>query len=294
MANKILNTPGGTGQVPAGKVLVGKDYTGNLSSFNGKIFVIDLEDLPDPYNPLNLPLNTIRVKFKSGYTPDMGDTRTLVDSTNNVWDIEENNSWDSLFYSCDDLLEVLGANSTNVTIMYHLFGQCHSLTSINLFDTSNVTNMGGMFHQCTLLETIPQFNTSNVTDMGWMFNNCPSLISVPLFETNKVTDMQYMFNQCYSLTSVPLFDTSNVTNMESMLSMCSLLTSIPLFNTSKVTNMNWMADNCSKVETGALALYQQASSQGNPPTNHTWTFKDCGKNTQTGAAELAQIPSDWK
>ena len=42
MANKILNTPGGNNQVPAGKVLVGDGYTGDLSTFNGKIFVIEL------------------------------------------------------------------------------------------------------------------------------------------------------------------------------------------------------------------------------------------------------------
>ena len=52
MANKILITPGGTGQVPAGQVLVGKDYTGDLTTFNGKIFVFT-----DPYNPLDLPPN---------------------------------------------------------------------------------------------------------------------------------------------------------------------------------------------------------------------------------------------
>jgi hypothetical protein len=48
------------------------------------------------------------------------------------------------------------------------------------------------------------------------------------------------------------------------------------------------------VEGGALALYQQASSQTNPPSSHSQTFYDCGKNTTTGAAELSQIPSDWK
>ena len=41
----------------------------------------------DPYNPLGLPPYTIRVKFKSGYTPTMGDAQTLVDANENVWDI---------------------------------------------------------------------------------------------------------------------------------------------------------------------------------------------------------------
>jgi len=43
-------------------------------------------------------------------------------------------------------------------------------------------------------------------------------------------------------------------------------------------------------------LYQQVSTQANPPSksNHTRTFMKCGSDTQTGSAELAQIPSDWK
>lgn len=176
---------------------------------------------PDPYNPLGLPANTIRCKFSSGYTPDIGDSQTLVDSTNNVWDIyKESNDWYALFKDNVDLLEVLGANTTNVTTMESMFRMCQSVTS------------------------------------------------VPLFDTSSVTSMSYMFNGCYELTSIPLFNTSNVMYMSSMLY------------------------NCSKVESGALALYQQASSQATPPT-HSKTFKNCGIDTTTGAAELAQIPSSW-
>jgi len=48
------------------------------------------------------------------------------------------------------------------------------------------------------------------------------------------------------------------------------------------------------VESGALALYQQASTQATPPAYHHYTFYRCGRDTTTGAAELAQIPSSWK
>ena len=53
------------------------------------------------------------------------------------------------------------------------------------------------------------------------------------------------------------------------------------------------SSSCLNVQSGALALYQQASSQTNPPSSHNNTFYNCGKFTTTGAAELAQIPSDW-
>ena len=178
----------------------------------------------DPYNPLGLPANTIRVKFSNDFTPDMGDTQTLVDATNNVWDIyKQSNDWSSLFYDMGSvLLEVLGAN------------------------TSNITNMNKMFYNCNALTTITLFDTYNVTNMGLMFVWCISLLSVPLFDTSNVDDISFMFS------------------------------------------------NCSNVQSGALALYQQASTQAIPPSNHNMTFFNCGTDTQTGSAELAQIPEDWK
>lgn len=216
------------------------------NSFNDK-WLIKATTIPDPYNPLGLPSNTIRVKIIIGYTPAIGDTQTLVDSTNNVWDIyKESTDWFNLFKDYYNLVEVLGANTSNITYMGGMFYNCISLTSVALFDTTNVTGMGNMF------------------------------------------------NNCNSLTSVPLYNTSNVTNMNSMFYSCTNLTTIPLFDTTKVTNMNTAFRDCRNVQSGALALYQQASTQATPPSSHTRTFTDCGSNTTTGAAELAQISSEWK
>ena len=176
----------------------------------------------DPYNPLGLPPFTIRVKFSSGYTPSMGDSQTLVDAGENVWDIYNNSTdWERLFRRNSDVIAVLGANTTGVTLMGMMFNKCTSLATIPLFDTLNVTSMAGMFQNCTSLTTIPLFDTSNVTQMNMTFSGCTS------------------------------------------------------------------------VNEGALALYQQASTQSTPP-DHDQAFKDCGSNTPTGQAELAQIPSDWK
>jgi surface protein len=193
-----------------------------------------------------LPSHTIRCKFSSGYTPTMGDTQTLVDSTENVWDIYKNSTdWSYLFKSNTNLLEVVGAN------------------------------------------------TSSCTDMIDLFRSCKSLTSVPLFDTSSCTNMSYMFYQCSILTSVPLFDTSSCTNMTGMVGSCKSLTSVPLFDTSSCTKMDNMFKSCYNVQSGALALYQQASTQATPPYNHSGCFADCGRDTVTGAAELAQIPQDW-
>ena len=233
-------------------------------------------DSIDPYNPLNLPPNTVRVRTHDGAAPKKisntsYETATLVEGTTDVYDVYKSGTdFTFLFLNSNNVEEVLGANTTGIT------------------------NMSAMFNYCTSLRTVALFDTSSVTDMHTMFLFCDSLTSVPLFNTSSVTNMSNMLARCSSLTSVPLFDTSSVTNIEYMFSMCSALKTVPLFNTSSVVFMNGMFENCKNVQSGALALYQQASTQANPPSKHTGTFKNCGSDTTTGAAELAQIPDDWK
>jgi surface protein len=158
----------------------------------------------DPYNPLNLPPNTVRVRTNDGNVPfktnnTSYETATLVPGTTDVYDVYKSGTdFSRLLQESSNVIEVIGAN------------------------------------------------TSNITDASRMFSGCSNLTTVPLFDTSKATSMRNMFQ------------------------------------------------NCTRVQSGALALYQQASSQANPPSNHSMTFYKCGSNTTTGAAELAQIPSDWK
>ena len=200
---------------------------------------------------------------------------------------------DYLFSYCTQMdvviLDGLGANLTNTTYM---FGYCYRLTSVPLFDTSHVTNANGMFGYCYSLSSIPQYNTSSVTNMNYMFNSCYSLTAIPNLNTSNVSQFSYTFSRC-PITTITNLDTSNATNLNGIFNNCTALTSIPLLNTSKVTNIGYAFQNCYNVQSGALALYQQVSSQSTPPTNHSRTFEYCGSNTTTGAAELAQIPSSW-
>ena len=235
-----------------------------LFLFNGKVARVGgvalgtYEAEPDPYNPLGLPELTIRVKYKSGsagptysswYKPNV----TQVQGQSDVYDICTNDTtigtnWEYLLQMDSnraDLIEVLGANSTNVTSMFLLFDGCTSLEKVELFDTSSVTNFGSMFKGCRSLIESPLFDTSHASSMSQMFSNCTSLKYVPLFDTSTVTEMYATFNSCVN------------------------------------------------VESGALALYQQASLRESD-IYHVGTFANCGYNTVTGAAELAQIPSGWK
>lgn len=257
-------------------------YTVNGDAIVGNTFTMPASDVTVSgsftinYNPLNLPAGTVRVRTSDGNAPVKNsntsyESATLVSGTSDTYDVyKSGNYFTYLLSGSTNVVEVLGANLSNVTEMRYMFGDCSNLTTVALFDTSNATNMERMFTNCSALRTIPKFDTS------------------------KVTNMFGMFISCGELTSVPLLNTSRVTSMASMMVNCGKLTSIPLFDTSSVTNIRYAFQNCYKVQTGALALYQQASSQATPPSNHLSTFNNCGRDTVTGAAELAQIPSDWK
>lgn len=233
-------------EIYLGSTKISEVYLGSNKIFSGA----------DPYNPLNLPANTVRVRTSNGNAPKKVsatlwhsatsyETATLVSGTTDVYDVyKSGTSLNCLLYGSNNVVEVLGANTTGIT------------------------------------------------DMSSMFGECTTVASVPLFDTSSVTAMDNMFYDCFKLTSVPLFDTSNVIYMGNMFSR-SGLTTIPLLDTSSATHVWYMFDTCTKVESGALALYNQMINQTNPPPTHDACFQRCGQNTTTGAAELAQIPTSW-
>ena len=198
-----------------------------------------------------------------------------------------------MFSGCSNLGSVAWLNTGACTTMLYMFELCSNLTTVPLFNTQSVTIMNSMFNRCASLVSVPQFNTASVTSMNAMFTGCSALETVPLFNTSACTNMSDMFSGS-GIKTVPLMDTALVTTMKNMFLSCYSLESIPLFNTSSCGNMDYAFSDCYKVESGALALYQQASSQANPPTSHILCFSNCGRDTTTGAAELAQIPSGWK
>lgn len=200
----------------------------------------------------------------------------------------------SIFGSCDALKTVTITGARSLTTTEALFVGKDKLESVTLTETNSLSNTVGMFLGCESLTSVNIGSTANVTDMTDMFDSCASLVNVPMLNTSKVTSMAQMFFGCTAITSVPLFDTNKVTDFASMFDDCVSLISIPLFDTSSAVSVNGMFAGCENVETGSLALYRQMSSQANPPDDHDDCFGRCGINTQTGQAELAQIPEDWK
>lgn len=276
----------------------------------------------DP-NPLKLPPFTIRCKFSSGYTPTMGDSQTLVDQAENVWDITKNSTdWSFLFDGTKDdpgfpyLLKVLGANSTGVTDMNTMFRNCNQMDSVARFDTSSVTSTLNMFNRCSKLTTIPQYCLQSATDVRQMFmactrlrwlppiiipaattlynlcSDCSSLTEIHLITSSTLTEVRGTFQKCTSLITVSISNTSRVTTFTNMCVDCQSLVTIAPIDTNSTTNVSGMFKNCVNVQAGILDFYRQLSTQASPPSSHSDTFTNCGTNGPA-ADELAQIPADW-
>lgn len=244
-----------------------------------------------------------------------GDIHVLGANLSGVTTCEELFSWENSFTSIKGLF-----NTSGVTNAHRMFYDCERLTYVATFDTHNVTDMRGMFSDCTRLASAPMLSTGKVTSMLLMFSSCRDLVNVPQYDTKNVTTMQDMFSQCSSLKRVPQFNAAKVTNIAGMFAICPLLeeapsfmsgtvtsmsttffrctslTAIPAINVASVDDATRAFYNCRVIPSGILAMYQALSSTGkvDPTTRHDQCFYNCGIDTTTGAAELAQIPSDWK
>ena len=260
-----------------------------------------------------LPPYTIRLKFQAGTTPSpRAGTVTLVSSEPNIWDYTyQNQYWDDIFRADDyytgldglKITEVIDANLTGVLRLPNAFLNATNLSSVAKISAPVCTTFTNMFSGCTNLVTVVEMVTDAAQYMGGMFHNAMKLQFGPLLsDTSNVLDMGSMFYSCLSLVEVPmgpdLYDTAKVWNFSNMFYNDSRLQYVPLFDTSNATGfqylmMGGMFYGCNNVEGGALALYQQASTQSSHVTNHDNTFYNCGQGTQTGVVELEQIPASW-
>lgn len=161
------------------------------------------------------------------------------------------------------------------------------------FTYSRSSYWTNMFKNQTDLIGVLGANTSSVTYMVGMFEGCSGLKSVAPFDLSRVTDTSCMFSGCYGLTTVPAFNTRSATDMQYMFESCRGLIAVPLLDTRSAQNVIRMFADCIYVESGALALYQQMSTQAVPPTYHDECFLICGNQTTEGHIEECQIPQSW-
>ena len=204
----------------------------------------------------------------------------------------------NMFASCTRITSIGNIYLPSCRNAGNIFNGCTNLTTVGNIDLSACTSLS-IFNGCTNLTTVGNIDMSACTNAENMFQSCSSLVTVSsITTTSALRQVGSMFARCYALETIPLFDTSGVTlfyggNRGGMCFQCTSLKTVPLFDTSSATNVTNMFSGCTAVESGALALYQQMSTQATPPTTYSGCFTDCGSGTVTGAAELAQIPTSW-
>lgn len=162
--------------------------------------------------------------------------------------------------------------------LQNLFFGCFALEEVQLFDTSKVTSMNSMFSLCGNLHKVPSFDTSNVTSMQQMFGGSSTSFEVEM-----------------NMEEIPNFDYRKVTNMQSFFQNNVAIREIRTIDIPAVANVTWMFRDCVNVERGALDLHgilfvKPKLSQS---SRHVNCFLNCGKNTESGLADLRQIPADW-
>ena len=271
----------------------------NLLRYSGK--VLSQGDAPIP-----VYRKSVRVKVNDGLAPhtppgeEESATRpsyysaALVEGTNDTYDVyaDEILQFNHILSNCVNVTEIVSADSSGITDFGYMCYICNNLTKVNLFDTSSATKVDGMFALCTSLPTVPLFDTSNVTDFNSMFWEAFAVTGVPLFDTSNGVDMS-RFLYMTSITECPLFDTAAATGMESFIGDCWSLVTIPDLDVSSCREADWICIGDTAVTGGALNLYNKLAAL-DPVPSHEQAFTNCGRDTVTGAAELAQIPEEWK
>lgn len=247
--------------------------------------------LKTEYTPLRPA--SFRFEFPAGYTPrpdpDPGVPSwewEQVSATPNVWDLfssQGNRAWASMRKGSSTLSATLSQATRLVE------ADC---TGCSLTKSYGDSSYYGFFRYLNITSAGPIRNVSG--NLYGLFEHCTALESVASITGSDITNTSYMFRDCSALKEAPLFDTSNTTHMNYMFAYCTALEEVPLLNTANAVTVFQMFINCTGVKSGALALYNQMASQATPPANHTQCFYNCGSGTTSGAAELAQIPSDWK
>ena len=261
-----------------------------MLKYNNRMLKYNDRWLNETMIPIVLPPNTVRLRYIDGVTPTAyhtfpGTTLTQISSIPNIWDIthvdpQYPTEW-------HDLLS--GGAYGSVTYPYQGYGYGGGLLEIMAANVSNITNMTRLCTDCYDLVKVCDLNSSNVTDVKYMFSGCYNLTTVGSIDVSKTNDwwslMQFMFSGCTKLTAIP--------NIK--------LPAYTIQNDGIIRDCSYMFNGCVNVASGILDFYNRITyiyygshRLIDNSTTYNCCFKDCGSNTVTGAAELAQIPSDWK
>lgn len=229
--------------------------------------------------------NTLRFLFEnSDYDPvadNIGtggtwEKKTEFSFTGNIWDwTSDNNSWSKSFQQA-----IISANPTHV-----IAGNFSGTSLERIFQASG----GIKTFVCNIVN-------GTAIDFTRAFDGCDKLEKVIITGSlsNRSSSLWYAFANCYKLTAFDISDISNgVSIWNHTFTGCRGLSTIPELNLySGITDVRGMCENMYNVAGGALDLYNELN-QISGLTQYANCFTNCGRDTVTGAAELAQIPTAW-
>lgn len=245
---------------------------GNVPSGVSVVNVVNYSSGPKP-----LPAKTLRFDFKyDHFNPvtglidrsDIGATWTHV--ADDVYDFH----FDNPVWYCTSAMSSVSGGLFNIYYFNNTFPM--SQHSYDIIDS----------------------NLSGVTDASMLINSARRIVNCVLKNTGDIINAYRMLsggNRASTLTTLNALDLHSATDIHSLMAGDnSLISPLDITLSGAVTDCGSAFYNCKKVPSGALAIYESLSSQAIPPSTHDTTFYNCGSSTTTGAAELAQIPSDWK
>lgn len=142
----------------------------------------------------------------------------------------------------------------------------------------NLTNLNGLFD---VIDCSPNLRAANINYLFYNNTKLRSCIGLPLQNLYPYQGgLCYMFAGCTNLIELPNFDYANIYSSQGE----SLLEE----------DIQYLYDGCVNVQSGILREYNKLSALFPNYSDNKHPFRNCGSNTITGSAELAQIPNDWK
>ena len=211
-----------------------------------------------------------------------------------------------LFDGAISLTAAPNLNLRNVNRIAEMYAHCRSLTTVPTIDLYGVTDAHGIFcmgeytitnyksHPNNVLQSVSFINGDDMWYGSEMFSCCTALTSITGLEDCPFQATNFMFDDCTSLVNIPDIDLSRVYNTSAMFRDCTSIAEVPDYDVSAVTSTGGMFRNCTNVQSGALSLYNKLSQNTYSDENmYAGCFENCGSNTASGQAELAQIPTSW-
>lgn len=235
----------------------------------------------------------------------------------------------NIFSGCSALRNVVNIRSfADCVNLYQAFWGASNVKHITLNNLGPVIRFDAAFSQCSKVEDI-NLTYADESAAQWavcynMCFNCAKLVTAP--HIVKTQDLYQTFIRNYELRNVPCYNTASCNRFEGTFYACTSLTQLPNFDMSYYSwngngpNLKQYANDCESltvlpdlsslvdgkvlyscegafsmcynVADGITAAYNKLSSL--TPQTYAHCFYNCGRDTVTGAAQLANIPDDWK